>query len=444
MLKNYQDAVAYIHSRPRLKKETTQRRILNLLNKLDNPQRQVTAIHVVGTNGKGSVVAYLMNLLMGIKQKVGTFTSPFMIRFNERISIDGKPISDKDLLALVNFVKPVIEEIDKSDSELAPSEFEVITALMYLYFVQQKVDLAIVEAGIGGENDSTNVDDRSIMTIITTIGMDHMKLLGNTIQKIARTKAGIIKTGTPTVVGQVSNEALDEIKAIATKKISELVIANQDFSVKANGEQMFNYQSADLTINQIKIEMLGQFEIEDAGVAIAAFINLNKNSFNLNNGQITTNVKRQIQKTTWIGRMESIGQNPLTIIDGAHNVPAIQKLKESLEEYSKYQIDLVMAVFADKQYQQMLSILESMPNVNLYLTSFVPDENRKVADFSFADESRVKYYPQWEKIISELEKKDANIAHRMVVITGSLLFISEVRKIFIKKIKEKLNFSLLN
>ncbi|WP_180993601.1 bifunctional folylpolyglutamate synthase/dihydrofolate synthase [Fructilactobacillus sanfranciscensis] len=443
-MKNYQDAVAYIHSRPRLKKETTQRRILNLLNKLDNPQRQVTAIHVVGTNGKGSVVAYLMNLLMGIKQKVGTFTSPFMIRFNERISIDGKPISDKDLLALVNFVKPVIEEIDKSDSELAPSEFEVITALMYLYFVQQKVDLAIVEAGIGGENDSTNVDDRSIMTIITTIGMDHMKLLGNTIQKIARTKAGIIKTGTPTVVGQVSNEALDEIKAIATKKISELVIANQDFSVKANGEQMFNYQSADLTINQIKIEMLGQFEIEDAGVAIAAFINLNKNSFNLNNGQITTNVKRQIQKTTWIGRMESIGQNPLTIIDGAHNVPAIQKLKESLEEYSKYQIDLVMAVFADKQYQQMLSILESMPNVNLYLTSFVPDENRKVADFSFADESRVKYYPQWEKIISELEKKDANIAHRMVVITGSLLFISEVRKIFIKKIKEKLNFSLLN
>ncbi len=436
MLENYQDAVAYIHSRPRLKKETTQRRILNLLNKLGNPQRQVTAIHVVGTNGKGSVVAYLMNLLMGIKQKVGTFTSPFMIRFNERISIDGKPISDKDLLALVNFVKPVIEEIDKSDSELAPSEFEVITALMYLYFVQQKVDLAIVEAGIGGENDSTNVDDKSIMTIITTIGMDHMKLLGNTIQEIARTKAGIIKTGTPTVVGQVSNEALDEIKAIATKKISELVIANQDFSVKANGEQMFNYQSADLMINQIKIEMLGQFEIEDAGVAIAAFINLNKNSFNLNNGQITTNVKRQIQKTTWIGRMESIGQNPLTIIDGAHNVPAIQKLKESLEEYSKYQIDLVMAVFADKQYQQMLSILESMPNVNLYLTSFVPDENRKVADFSFADESRVKYYPQWEKIISELEKKDANIAHRMVVITGSLLFISEVRKYLLKKLRK--------
>lgn len=436
MLKNYQDAVAYIHSRPRLKKETTQRRILNLLNKLDNPQRQVTAIHVVGTNGKGSVVAYLMNLLMGIKQKVGTFTSPFMIRFNERISIDGKPISDKDLLVLVNFVKPVIEEIDKSDSELAPSEFEVITALMYLYFVQQKVDLAIVEAGIGGENDSTNVDDKSIMTVITTIGMDHMKLLGNTIQKIARTKAGIIKTGTPTVVGQVSNEALDEIKAIATKKISELVIANQDFSVKANGEQMFNYQSADLTINQIKIEMLGQFEIEDAGFAIAAFIKLNKNSFNLNNGQITTNVKRQIQKTTWIGRMESIDQNPLTIIDGAHNVPAIQKLKESLEEYSKYQIDLVMAVFADKQYQQMLSILESMPNVNLYLTSFVPDENRKVADFSFADESRVKYYPQWEKIISELEKKDANIAHRMVVITGSLLFISEVRKYLLKKLRK--------
>ncbi|MCG7195262.1 bifunctional folylpolyglutamate synthase/dihydrofolate synthase [Fructilactobacillus sanfranciscensis] len=436
MLENYQDAVAYIHSRPRLKKETTQRRILNLLNKLGNPQRQVTAIHVVGTNGKGSVVAYLMNLLMGIKQKVGTFTSPFMIRFNERISIDGKPISDKDLLALVNFVKPVIEEIDKSDSELAPSEFEVITALMYLYFVQQKVDLAIVEAGIGGENDSTNVDDKSIMTIITTIGMDHMKLLGNTIQEIARTKAGIIKTGTPTVVGQVSNEALDEIKAIATKKISELVIANQDFSVKANGEQMFNYQSADLMINQIKIEMLGQFEIEDAGVAIAAFINLNKNSFNLNNGQITTNVKRQIQKTTWIGRMESIGQNPLTIIDGAHNVPAIQKLKESLEEYSKYQIDLVMAVFADKQYQQMLSILESMPNVNLYLTSFVPDENRKVADFSFADESRVKYYPQWEKIISELEKKDANIAHRMVVITGSLLFVSEVRKYLLKKLRK--------
>lgn len=431
-MENYHDAVAYIHSRPRLKKETTQKRILNLLNKLGNPQRQVTVIHVVGTNGKGSVVAYLMNLLMGIKQRVGTYTSPFMIRFNERISIDGKPIPDEDLLELVNFVKPIIEKIDEFDSELGPSEFEVVTALMYLYFAQKKVDLAIVEAGIGGENDSTNVDDKAIMTIITTIGMDHMKLLGNTIEEIARTKAGIISVGTDTIVGEVSDQALDEINSIATKKGSNLIVANRDFSVKNSGKQIFSYQSLGLTINRIKIKMLGQFEIEDAGVAIAAFTKLNQSRFRLDNVQIIENIKKQIQKTTWIGRMEPIRQNPLIIIDGAHNVPAVQRLKESLGEYGNYQIDLVMSVFADKQYQEMLSILESMPNVNLYLTSFVPDEKRKVADFSFVDESRITYCPKWKSLINKLEKKDVNNAQRMVVITGSLLFISEVRKHLLK------------
>lgn len=421
--------MTYIHSRPRLRKETTQKRILNLLNKLGNPQRQVTAIHVVGTNGKGSVVAYLMNLLMGIGKNVGTFTSPFMLHFNERISIDDNPISDEALLTLVNQVKPVIAEIDAADSELGPSEFETVTALMYLYFAQQKVDLAIVEAGIGGESDSTNVDDNSIMTVITTIGMDHMKLLGNSIAAIARTKAGIISSQTPTIVGKVPIEALIEIKAIAQQKNSPLLIAEQDYQIEVLDQHHFNYQNATLKIKQIKTNLLGKFEMEDAGVAITAFIKLCQTSFNVTIDQMTAAIERQIQKTEWIGRMELIKHQPLIMIDGAHNVPAIQKLKESLEQdYADYQIDLVMAVFADKQYQQMLAILETMPNVNLYLTSFVPDEKRKVADFSFADASKVHYDSNWKKLIKKLTKQDASIKQRMIVITGSLLFISEVRK----------------
>lgn len=428
MLKNYDEAVAYIHSRPRLRKETTQKRILHLLAKLGNPQRQVKAVHVVGTNGKGSVVAYLMNFLLGINQKVGTFTSPFMIRFNERISIDGKPISDDDLLGLVNQVKPIIDEIDANDQELGPSEFEVLTALMYLHFAQQKVDIAIVEAGIGGENDSTNVDDQSLLTIITTIGMDHMQLLGDTIQAIAKTKAGIIKSQTPTVVGKVPKEALQEIQVIAKQRASQLMIADQDYVVSSTDKSEFNYESKMISIQQIKIKMLGQFEKEDAGIAIAAFTKLNQLKFKLTNPVIVSDIKNQIQKTMWVGRMEPIKSGPLTIIDGAHNVPAIQKLKESLIAYSNFQIDLIMAVFADKQYQQMLAILETIPNVNLYLTSFVPDEKRKVADFRFAHADKVHYHPDWKKLINKLTKQDAAEENRMIVITGSLLFISEVRK----------------
>lgn len=432
MLKNYDEAVAYIHSRPRIRKEKTQRRILNLLNKLGNPQRQVTTVHVVGTNGKGSVVAYLMNLLNGIEKKVGTFTSPFMIRFNERISINGKPISDEQLLALVNQIKPVIEEIDNTNGEFGPSEFETITALMYLYFSQQKVDLAIVEAGIGGESDSTNVDDKSVMTIITTVGMDHMKLLGNTISAIAHTKAGIIKFQTPTIVGDVPQAALIEIEKVATNKNSQLVVAGQDYEVQKINQHCFAYQDENLDITQIKTNLLGKFEMEDAGIAIAAFIKLNQLRFKLPVDQIVVNVKTEIQKTVWVGRMEPIKKNPLTIIDGAHNVPAIQKLKESLQVYSDYQIDLVIAVFADKQYQAMISILETMPNVNLYLTSFIPNEQRKVADFKLTDVKQVQYRPNWKKLVSELIAKNASQKRKMIVITGSLMFISEVRKTILK------------
>ncbi|WP_429970690.1 bifunctional folylpolyglutamate synthase/dihydrofolate synthase [Fructilactobacillus sp. Tb1] len=428
MLKTYEEAVSYIHSRPRLRKETTQKRILNLLAKLGNPQHEVKSVHVVGTNGKGSVVAYLLNMLQGIGKRVGTFTSPFMIRFNERISINGQPIPDADLLAIVNQVKPIVDEIDDTNAEMGPSEFEVLTALMYLYFAQQKLDLAIVEAGIGGETDSTNVDDNSIMTIITTIGMDHMKLLGNTITKIAHTKAGIIKPNTPTIVGKLPSKALAEVETVAATKSSPLTIMGKDYTVKIDNQHHFDFSSLRMDIFRIKTNMLGKFEMEDAGIAIAAFTKLNKLEFKLKDKEVKAVIKAEIQQTKWIGRMEVINSNPLTIIDGAHNVPAIKSLKESLSDYANRQIDLVMAVFADKQYQQMLDILESMPNVNLYLTSFVPDENRKVADFSFVDESKVKYAANWMELISELELQNYNDKQKLIVITGSLLFISEVRK----------------
>ncbi|WP_413627144.1 folylpolyglutamate synthase/dihydrofolate synthase family protein [Fructilactobacillus vespulae] len=428
MINGYQAALNYIHSRPRIKKETTQKRIQFLLEKLDNPQRQVKSIHVVGTNGKGSVVAYLQKLLQGSGQKVGTYTSPFMINFNERISIDGLPISDDDLVNLVKKVKPIVTSIEQENPEMGPSEFELITAMMYLYFEKEKVDLAIVEAGIGGKMDSTNVDDNSIMTIITTIGMDHMKLLGNTVSEIARDKAGIIRADQPTIVGNITGDALTVIKTEIKQKSSPAFLFNRDFYYEKLNKNHFNFNNNQFSIKRIETKMLGDFEMEDASIAIQAYLVLNGTGTTCDATQV---IKDNIVKTSWIGRMEKVTENPLIIIDGAHNVPAVKRLLASLSDYQDFKINLVLAAFADKQYQQMLKLFEQVPNIDIYLTRFSVENQRAGADFNQIKQQRENYFSDWKTAIVAAQKNTKN-NHELVLITGSLLFISEVRKYLLK------------
>ncbi|USS89821.1 bifunctional folylpolyglutamate synthase/dihydrofolate synthase [Fructilactobacillus cliffordii] len=433
MITDYETALAYIHGRPRIKKETTQRRINELLQQLGHPERQIKTVHIVGTNGKGSVVAYLQQLLMESGLLVGTFTSPFIVRFNERIQINQVSIPDQKLVQLVQRVQPVVTELDAKDPELGPSEFELITALMYLYFHEQGVQIALVEAGIGGQSDSTNVADQALMTIITTIGMDHMAILGDTLTKIATDKAGMIREDCPTVTGPLPDEANQIVQEVATNRHSQLVQLHHLFDYQLLTAQSFSFQDQFGNIDRVTTKMIGDFEMEDAAVAIAAFRQLVQQTAMMPVTQTGNIIQSAIPKTRWAGRMEVVQTNPQTLIDGAHNVPAVRRLLETLDQFPEQQFNVVLAVLADKQYQKMVKLLRSDPRIHLYLTEFSGTGQRGSADFSDPAFADLDYITDWKTAITVAQRRTSQ--KDLTLITGSLLFIATVRAWFFKTTK---------
>ena len=262
MIKTYDEALSFIHGRTQFKKIPTLTRMKRFLTELGNPQEGLKYIHVTGTNGKGSTVAMMRSALLESGLTVGSFTSPFITRFNERIEYNGIPISDDDLLRLVQKIAPVVKKLDDTLETGGPTEFEIDTALMFCYMAEKKPDVVLLEVGIGGLYDSTNVIT-PVVSVITTVGWDHMKYLGDTLAKIAAQKAGIIKTGVPVVLGDLPTEAHETILADAKEKNSPVFELEKDFTVhKLNGHQFhakIRYQGKNLK----KIEENKIIEVQD-------------------------------------------------------------------------------------------------------------------------------------------------------------------------------------
>lgn len=335
-----------------LKKSDHLDRMRLFMARLGNPERQLSVIHVAGTNGKGSTVAFLRDLLMATGKTVGTFTSPFLMRFNERISVDGVPIPDQDLVEMVNRVKPVVDDLDQTLEEGGPTEFEIITAMMFCYF-KDRVDVAVVEVGIGGILDSTNVLTPEV-SVITTIGYDHMKLLGSTLPAIAGQKAGIIKHGKPVVVGRIPEEALAVIEKKAVDEKSPIYRLDHEIIVKPkpdrNWEESFKFQFDGFTFDTVKIQLLGQYQIANASCALAAFMLYQAAHHQPWDRHETL---AALAKTVWPGRFEPVSQEPLIVLDGAHNEPAVTEVPQLLKQkFSDREIYIVFAVLADKQYEK--------------------------------------------------------------------------------------------
>ena len=215
-IKTYQEALSFIHGRPRLKKEPTLARMRELMRLLGDPQTGLKIIHVTGTNGKGSTVAFLRNLLLAAGFSVGTFTSPYITKFNERIALDNQMISDQEVIDLAQRVASAVEKLDREGNP--PTEFEVVTAMMFSYFAQVQPDFVVCEVGIGGLYDSTNIITSPLAAIIATVAMDHANLLGPTIKDIAYQKAGIIKEGRPVIIGKLPSDAEKVVRQVAAEK----------------------------------------------------------------------------------------------------------------------------------------------------------------------------------------------------------------------------------
>ncbi|ETO39878.1 Dihydrofolate synthase [Fructilactobacillus florum 8D] len=428
MINDYQAALAYIHGRPRLQKDSSQRRIGHLLAQLGHPEHNVRTVHVVGTNGKGSATAYLSRLLAAVSLRVGMYTSPFLHRFNERIVLNGQPIRDDQLVTLVQKIKPMIDETEQTEQTLIPTEFEVITALMYEYFAEQRVDVAVVEAGIGGRSDSTNVSDQAILTMITTIGKDHMNLLGQHLETIAANKAGMIRPNVPTVCGQLPQAALAPIIQQATSCRSRLFFAQRDFLVQPLGLHQFRFQNRSVCLSELDTKMLGDFEMEDAGMAIQAFWVLNEQYQWLERAQAAALIYQEVPKVRWGGRLELVQTDPPVLIDGAHNVPAIKRVIQAVQQFNYQSYEVVFSAYADKEASKMLEAVQKLPAVHITVTNLTDTER---ATAPLKSQHGITYQANWQ---AALKLALVNADHRRdcaVLVTGSLHFISQVRTWFL-------------
>lgn len=395
------------------------REVLTLLN---NPQDKFRAIHLAGSNGKGSTVNALREILQHAGYKVGAFTSPHLERVNERMTINGIPIADKDFLLYMN---RIAEQIHLHYKGEFPSFFEVITLIMFLYFADQAVDIALVETGLGGRLDATNVITPEL-SILTTISLEHTAFLGDTLSKVAFEKAGIIKEGIPVIVGVKNEEALSVIQQVAEERHAPCFVLGKDFNVakKMQGTnlQHFHYKKANTEMTDVPLKMAGSHQVNNASLAITAILTLReKQVFNISDESI----RQALANAQWAGRFEQLQSN--IVLDGAHNSEGTAALIQTLKEvYPNQNYRFIYAALSDKDHANSIALMDqiaaSISFTQIDLPNAMPAE--KLARLST---NRVKeFHSDWKemvrKVLHQRDEKD------IVIITGSLYFIAEVRQ----------------
>ena len=401
-------------------------RMVELLALRGNPHLKLKVIHIGGTNGKGSTIAFLKKMLEGLGLRVGVFSSPYLIHYTDQISINGESIPEAKLEALMADYQTLLEGESAANLQ-GTTEFEIITALAYDYFASEQVDVAIMEVGMGGLLDSTNVC-QPILTGITTIGLDHVALLGDTLEAIAEQKAGIIKQGIPLVTGHIVPEALTVIDSIAEAKNAPRLAYGKDYQVRhqesvVTGE-IFDYTSS-VRQGSFQTGLLGLHQIENAGMALTLL-----DAYCQETGrELPDNalVAQALEETSWPGRLEVVSREPLMILDGAHNPHAVKALLATLKErFTDYQKEILFTCIKTKALEDMLDLLETLPGTKITLTHFEDSRATDEKVLKEMSDSRNLNYQDWQEFLDQ--KLSENEEKKTVrIITGSLYFLAQVR-----------------
>lgn len=343
---SYSETLAYIHSVKWQGSKPGLSRTRLLLTALGHPERRLRFVHIAGTNGKGSTAACIASCLQAAGWRVGLYTSPYINRFNERLQVDGVPISDEELEALVNLIRPVADAMEDS-----PTEFELITALGMLYFLQAGCDIVVLEVGLGGTLDSTNVIPAPEAAVITALGLDHTAVLGDTIQQVAQAKAGIIKAGCPVISYGGIPEA-DEVIAAACQEqgatlypvdFSQLTLLPSDL----HGSRFSFGALEDLTL-----PLLGSYQPKNAALAITTLKVLDERGWHISD----TAIRQGLATVQWPGRFELLRESPPFLLDGSHNPHGMQATAQSLRDrFPGQQFTFLISVMADKDVDGILT-----------------------------------------------------------------------------------------
>ena len=401
-------------------------RMVKLLALRGNPHLKLKVIHIGGTNGKGSTIAFLKNMLEKMGLRVGVFSSPYLIHYTDQIAINEESIPEARLETLMVAYRSLLEGEHAHDLQ-GTTEFEIITAIAYDYFASEQVDVAIMEVGMGGLLDSTNVC-QPILTGITTIGLDHVALLGDSLEAIAEQKAGIIKQGVTLVTGNIVPEALAVIDQIAEAKQAPSLFYGDAYQVSHHESivtgEVFDYTSS-VRQGRFQTGLLGLHQIENAGMALTLLdAYCQETGRELPENDI---VAQAVEETSWPGRFEVVSRSPLMILDGAHNPHAIKALLATLKErFADYHKEILFTCIKTKALEDMLDLLEILPDTELTLTRF--DDGRATAEelLRQAAHSRNLNYQSWQAFLDQ--KKPENEEEKTVrIITGSLYFLSQVR-----------------
>lgn len=423
MFATIEEALAYIHSRPKFHRENKLTLMKQALALFDNPQDTFPSIHVTGTNGKGSVSHLISELLVAHGYQVGLFTSPFILRFNERIQLNNQQIGDADLLQLVNQVKTKLDAAD-----LTLTEFELDTVLMFVYFAQQQIDVGVIEVGIGGEHDRTNVIE-AMIGVIVSIGLDHEQIIGPTLADIAQEKAGIIKKKQTTILGDLPESTRSIITDKLTEKSATGLWLGQQLQLTkvkiSGGTANFSLKGpADLQLDHLQMPAFADWQVTDASLAIVAAAEF------LQKQQTTLAVpilRRVLSKFNVAGRMELLSREPLIMIDGAHNINAITALIAGVKRsFPNKQVYLTMGMMADKDIAQVADLL-AKTNWQVTWTT-IPNSARAAseADLRQVLGESINYTSTWQEALQQAIT--ASGGDGLYLFAGSFYLITDVRR----------------
>lgn len=418
---NYKEARVYLDEVSKYGSVLGLESMRELLRRLGDPQNELKFIHISGTNGKGSVLAYLSTILSGAGYRTGRYISPTLFSYRERIQVDGEYIEKESLACHVTAIAAAAEDMQKAGLP-SPTVFEIETALAFLYFKEKCCDIVTLEVGCGGLLDATNIITTTLMEVIASISMDHTDLLGDTLAKIAAQKAGIIKPDTMVVSAQQKSEAAQVIEDTCKEQhctlqmVDESKISNVHYGAEG---QTFSYK----TWENVAISLAGSYQIKNAALALEGVEALRKLGYALSDQQ----VREGLLHTAWRGRFTTLRRDPTVIIDGAHNPAAALELKESLERYFPGKtLYFVMGMFKDKDYAQVIDL--TAPLARHIITVETPGNPRAMPARELAEAvGKVNPSVEWadsvahgvEKALAMAGKEDA------VIVFGSLSFLGE-------------------
>lgn len=424
---DYKEAVAWLENRNIPLGEFTLDNIKALLEIFNRPQDKLKIIHITGTNGKGSVASFITNVLIENNYSVGKFTSPYITNIREEIEVNREVISEDDFAKLASEVRKEVEELDKK--EIFVSGFEILTSIAYIYFARKNLDFAVMEVGMGGRVDATNVMEKSI-PVFCHIALDHANILGDTLEKIAKEEGGIIKENSHVFSYPQAEEAKEKLKSLAKEKSSSFndfdfdeveIISSNEFGNK------FNFRD----YKDLETSLVGDHQAYNAALALMVLEYLRKD-YKLDKEKI----KEGIKKAENIGRIECLSRDPLIVVDGSHNLDSIEGIEKSVKKFTYNKLILGFSLLKDKDHKHILEKIEGLAD-KLVLTEIDNDRRTDIdlLEKEFKEISSKEIFAIKDR--REAVEKTLDLAGEgdMILWCGSLYLIKDIRKIILEKLK---------